>query len=339
MSSAAGSEPQRYVSTGSLPGRERVADLVDRCYAGHRAASGGRVSTTYPALADADPDLFGICVANTDGIRHEAGDARVPFTVMSVSKPFVLALVFEALGVDAVRALVGVNATGLPFNSLQAVDRAADGRTNPMVNAGAIATSALAVGDSPAARWEFLRQGLSRFAGRRLELDEATLESARGTNFRNRALAMLLADVDALELDPLEAVDLYTRQCCLEVTAVDIATMGATLADGGVQPVTGERVVSAAVARATLAVMSIAGMYEDSGDWLLDVGFPGKSGISGGIVAVSPGKGAIGVYSPPLDERGNSVRGQLVARQLSRELGLDLLGSAPVGTGTPPPPA
>ncbi|MDQ7993130.1 MAG: glutaminase A [Propionicimonas sp.] len=338
MSPATAEPEPRFVSTGSLPGRARVRALVDSCHAEYSAVARGRVSTVYPALAGADPDWFGLCLASIDGDTHEAGDARAPFTLMSVSKPFAFALACEELGVDAVRGLVGVNATGLPFNSLQAVDRTADGRTNPMVNAGAIATSSLAPGGSPAERWEFLQDGFSRFAGRRLSMDAATLESARTTNFRNRALAMLLADVDALDGDPLAAVDLYTRQCCLEVTAADIAMMGATLADGGVHPVTGRRVVSAAVARATLAVMSIAGLYESSGDWLLDVGFPGKSGISGGIVAVSPGKGALGVFSPPLDERGNSVRGQLVARRLARELGLDLLGSVPVGTANPPSP-
>ena len=323
-------EGEPFVSTGSLPGDVRVDELVDAAHSRFVNLDDGTLSQVYPALARANPDHFGICLTGADGTLHEAGDSRQGFTLMSVSKPFGFALVCEAVGIDKARALVGVNATGLPFNSVQAVDRAAGGRTNPMVNAGAIAVTSLAPGNDEAERWRFLSDGLSRFAGRKLGMDEATLESARATNFRNRALAMLLKEADALIGDPLEAVDLYTLQCCLEADAADLATMGATLADGGVNPVTGEAVVSPAVARATLAVMSISGMYEDSGEWLLDVGFPAKSGISGGVVAVSPGKGALGVYSPLLDARGNSVRGSRTAAFLARGLGLDLLGSEPV---------
>jgi glutaminase len=318
---------RRYVSTGALPSHARVGALVQRAHELSRSNPDGELSTVYPVLAQADPSRFGIALTEGDGVVHEAGDARVPFTLMSVSKPFVFALVCDEVGIAAARSLVGVNATGLPFNSAHAVDRAADGRTNPMVNAGAIAATSLVPGADLERRWAWLADGLARFAGRPLDLDEATLASARATNFRNRALAMLLRGADALVGDPESAVELYTRQCCLQATSVDLATMGATLADGGLNPVTGERVVTAAAARATLAVMSIAGMYEASGDWLLDVGYPGKSGISGGIVAVSPGKGALGLFSPLLDGDGNSVRGQLAARFLAAELGLDLLAA------------
>ncbi len=320
---------RRFVSTGSLPDDNLIDDLIRRAHAEFADVGDGEVSTVYPALAAADPNLFGICLTDNAGGVHAVGDAHAPFSLMSVSKPFVFALVAEALGPDEVRRLVGVNGTGLPFNSAQAVERTSDGRTNPMVNAGAIATTSLVPGYTHGQQWRRVVDGLSRFAGRPLELDPQTLASARETNFRNRALGMLLSASGALSGDPLVAVDLYTRQCSLEVTVVDLATMGATLADGGVNPVTGEQVVGPAVARATLAVMSIAGLYESSGDWLLDVGVPGKSGISGGVVAVSPGKGALGVFSPPLDNEGNSVRGQLVARHLAQELGLDLLGSTP----------
>jgi glutaminase len=321
---------RRYVSTGSLPPRRRVDELVLQAHARYRDNHDGVLSTVYPALAAGDPGRFGLALTERDGAVHEAGDTRVPFTLMSVSKPFVFALVCEEAGVDAVRELVGVNATGLPFNSARAVEQSPDGRTNPMVNPGAIAATSLVPRDDLEDRWLWLAERLSRFAGRPLELDEGVLASARATNFRNRALAMLLRGAGAIAGDPDEAVELYTRQCCLAVTAIDLATMGATLADGGVHPLTGERVVGAAAARAALAVMSIAGLYEASGDWLLDVGFPGKSGISGGLVAVSPGKGALGAFSPLLDTEGNSVRGQLAARFLAGELGLDLLSSAPV---------
>ncbi len=296
----------------------------------YRDLSDGAVSQVYPALAEADPALFGISVVDVGGGVTEAGDARVPFTIMSVAKPFVFALVSSAVGIDQVRGLVGVNATGLPFNSVEAVDRASGGRTNPMVNSGAIATVSLTPGATHEARWAFLIEGLSRFAGRPLALDEVVLESALDTNLRNRALAALLHSVGAIAGDPAAATDLYTRQSCLSVTAHDLAVMGATLADGGVNPVTGERVVDPDIARATLAVMTIAGLYETSGDWLLDVGVPGKSGIGGGIVTVSPGKGALGTFSPPLDEAGNSVRGQAAARYLTRGLGLDILASEPL---------
>ena len=320
---------ERYVSTGRLPLDGVVGELLDQSLAQFRDTSDGQLSRVYPVLAEADPDLFGLALVGVDGLTRFAGDAEVAFTVMSIAKPFVFALVSEEIGIADVRALVGVNPTGLPFNSIAAVERADRGRTNPMVNAGAIATTSLVPGGDPSARWDWLVDGLSRFAGRRLQVDADTLASARATNFRNRALAMLLQEAGALVGDPLVALDLYTQQCCLAVTAVDLATMGATLADGGVNPLTGERVVSAAVARATLAVMSVAGLYEGSGDWLLDVGFPGKSGISGGLVAVSPGKGALGAFSPLLDSDGNSVRGQLAARFLAAELGLDLFSSVP----------
>jgi glutaminase len=173
-------------------------------------------------------------------------------------------------------------------------------------------------------------EGLSRFAGRTLSVSEDVYRSASATNHRNRQIAAVLHERRRVYCDPADAVDLYTRQSCLAVTARDLAAMGATLADGGVNPITGERVVDAATCRSTLAVMTTAGLYETSGDWLYDVGLPGKSGIGGGIVVVSPGKGGLGTFAPPLDEAGNSVRGQLAARFLSRRLGLDLFLSKPV---------
>jgi len=320
----------RYVSTGGLPEVTTVAELVQAAYDRYRAIGAGSVSDVYPALARADPETFGICVAAIDGRRFEAGDSRRPFTIMSVAKPFVFAWTCQALGVAAIRTLVGVNATGLPFNSVQAVEQSSRGQTNPMVNPGAIATTSLTPGSSLDDRWQFIVEGLSRFAGRELLLDTDVLASALATNHRNRALAALLSSVGGLAGDPDEAIELYTRQSCLSVTATDLASMGATLADGGVCPTTQERVVDADVARVTLAVMTIAGLYETSGDWLLDVGVPGKSGIGGGIVTVSPGKGALGTFGPRLDQAGNSVKGQLAAQFLARQLGLDLLASQPV---------
>ena len=320
---------RRYTSPGSLPSAGAVEAAVHDAWDRFRRIGDGELSSVYPALAAADPGLCGAAVVSTRGAVHAVGDADVEFTIMSVAKPFVFALVSEAVGLTKVRELVGVNATGLPFDSIRAVEASVDGRTNPMVNAGAIATTSLVPGGAVTDRWQHIVDGLSRFAGRRLALDQDTLSSARDTNHRNRALANLLASKGSLEGEAVEAVDLYTQQSCLAVTAVDLAVMGATLADGGVNPVTGDAVVSVATAQATLAVMTVAGMYERSGDWLLDVGVPAKSGIGGGIVSVSAGKGALGTFSPLLDDAGNSVRGQLIARHLSLALGLDMLASSP----------
>jgi glutaminase len=248
---------------------------------------------------------------------------------MSVSKPFVFALVCERLGAAEARRRLGVNATGLPFNSLAAIERGDDGRTNPMVNGGAIASTSLAAGGSVDERWRFIHGGLSRFAGRELALAQDVYESALATNSRNHAIARCLQSFDRLYCAPGDAVDLYTRQCSLLVSARDLAVMGATLADGGVNPVTGERVVDASICHHTLAVMVTAGLYEGSGDWLYEVGLPGKSGIGGGIVTVSPGKGGLGTFAPRLDAMGNSVKGGLAATYLSAGLGLDLLSSQP----------
>ncbi|WP_037502594.1 glutaminase A [Solirubrobacter soli] len=310
-----------FVSTGALPAPEDVQAAVDEAYARSRDDTSGTVSDVYPALERVPPDLFGICVVGTSGTTYAVGDADREFTIMSVSKPFVFALVCERLGAAELRSRIGVNATGLAFNSAEAVERGVGGRTNPMVNSGAIATTSFAPD------WAFLRDGLSRFAGRELVLDHEVYASASATNARNQALARLVE----LGRDPAEAVDLYTRQCSLRVTAHDLAVMGATLADGGVNPVTRERVIDASVCHYTLAVMLTAGLYETSGEWLYDVGLPAKSGIGGGIVTVSPGKGGVGTFAPRLDTAGNSVRGQQVARHLSSELGMDLLISSPDG--------
>jgi glutaminase len=210
-----------------------------------------------------------------------------------------------------------------------AVEHGKDGRTNPMVNSGAIAAASLVPGAGFDEKWRFVQDGLSRFAGRSLPLNEEVYACAAETNIRNRSIARLLQSYGRIYMDPLEATDLYTRQCSLNVTARDLAVMGATLADGGVNPLTKERVVAATSCKAALAVMATAGLYETSGDWLYDIGLPGKSGIGGGIVTVSPGKGGLGTFSPRLDEAGNSVRGQLVARFLSEKLGLSLFASKP----------
>ena len=272
----------------------------------YRSETGGENSQTYPALARVPGGLFGICVAGISGSIYRAGDTGHEFTIMSVAKPFVFALVCEVLGDEEARQKLGVNATGFPFDSVAAVERSADGRSNPMVNAGAIAAVSLVPGGSSAAKWLFLRERLSAFAGRDLALSDEVYASASAANHRNRAIANFLASRGRIYSDPAEALDLYTRQSCLLTSAEDLAVMSATLADGGVNPVTGLRVVTPAVCQHALAVMATAGMYETSGDWLFDVGVPGKSGIGGGMVAVSPGKGGLGTSPPSSTGRGTA---------------------------------
>lgn len=319
----------RYTSTGRLPDAAGIQASVDEAYLAYRGVGRGDVATVYPALAAVPPGLFGICVATSSGALFTAGDVTHVFTIMSISKPFVFALICDRIGARHARHRLGVNATGLPFDSVVAVESADHGATNPMVNAGAIAAVSLVPGATAAAKWDFIAAGLSAFAGRELRVDQSAYASPASANRRNHAIAQLLASRGALYGDPAEALDLYTRQCCLALTTADLAVMGATLADGGVNPVTGVRVTGAEACRSTLAVMATAGMYETSGDWLYDTGVPGKSGISGGIVAVAPGKGAVGTFAPPLDRAGNSVRGQLAVRMLSRRLGLTLFDSEP----------
>jgi glutaminase len=316
-----------YVSTGHLPNPALVTALVAEAHARYKPNTDGENSQVYPALARVPSDLFGICVVGTSGNFHAAGDTDYEFSIMSVSKPFVFALVCQAIGAEEARERLGVNATGLPFNSVSAIERGPDGRTNPMVNAGAIATTSLVPGATADAMWQFIHDGLSRFAGRKLALNEEVYASASQSNFRNRSIARLLRSYDRIYCDPVQATDLYTRQSCLSVSAKDLAVMGTTLAGGGLNPLTKERIVDATICRYVLAVMTTAGLYETSGDWLYEVGLPGKSGISGGIITISPGKGALGTFAPLLDAAGNSIKGQLVARFLSQRLGMDLFCS------------
>lgn len=296
-----------------------------RAFAGDQ---GGHLSQAYPALASSSPDLFGLSVVELDGTTHSVGAADFEFTMMSLSKPFVYALLCREIGAAQAGSLIGVDATGLSFNSLEAIERSPDGRTNPMVNPGAIAATSLLPGDGEA-KWDILLAGLEAFAGKRLQLDHETYRCASETNKINRLAAQMLHSRGLLGCDPDLALDLYTRQCCLRVTATTIAVMGATLADGGTNPVSGKTVIPPAVCTPVLAVMTTAGMYQESGAWLYTVGQPAKSGISGGVVTVSPGKGALGVFSPPLDSAGNSVRSVKVAQFLSFEMGLNMLTSSP----------
>jgi len=321
-----------WVSNGHLPTAEVVQELVDEAHGRFAPVLDGQVADYIPALAAAAPESFGLCVSSCGGALFEAGEARVAFSIQSISKPFLFALICQAIGEEEAREKLGVNSTGLPFNSVLAVERSGEGLSNPMVNAGAIAATSLAPGACSEQKWAFIQDGFSRFAGRQLEVDRRVFDSELASNRRNAGLATLLSDHDRIWWDPDEATELYTRQCSLSVTAADLAVMAATLANGGRQPVTGEQVIEAIHCQHVLAVMVTAGLYETSGDWLYATGLPGKSGVAGGMITVAPGKGGLATYSPPLDEAGNSVRGQLTARFLSERLGLNLFASRPEGS-------
>ncbi len=321
----------RYISTGHLPDGAVVQQLVQEAHRRFAGVHEGAVADYIPALAAACPDHFGICVAGSAGELIAAGEAEQPFSIQSISKPFMFALVCQAIGEAAAREKLGVNSTGLPFHSVLAVERTSEGLSNPMVNAGAIAATSLAPGDDAEAKWAFIRAGFSRFAGRSLDVDGAVYASEMATNQRNSGIASLLASVERIWFDAEAATELYTRQCALQVTARDLAVMAATLANGGTNPLTGEPVIDAIHCQHVLAVMVTAGLYETSGDWLYATGLPGKSGVSGGLITVAPGKGGLATYAPRLDGASNSVRGQLTARFLAEELGLNLFASRPGG--------
>jgi glutaminase len=317
------------VSTGQLPEIADVQRLLSASYEAVRPVDEGDVASYIGALASTPPDLFGAAITGVGGGVAEVGDSDHEFSIQSVSKPFTFALVVESIGADAARSRVGVNSTGQRFDSVMAVELNEERTMNAMVNAGAIATASLLPGATAADKWALAREGLDRFAGKNLVFDDDVYASESETNLRNQGIAHLLAGYGRLGFDPDEATDIYTRLCSLRVTARDLSVMGATLADGGVNPVTGERVVSADTCRRVLAVLATAGLYERSGEWLYEIGLPGKSGVSGGIVTIAPGKGGLGTFSPRLDHAGNSVRGTKLTALLSHQLGLDIFASQP----------
>lgn len=284
----------------------------------------GALAAYIPELAGVDPNGFGMSLSSADGHVYQSGDATVEFTIQSISKPLTYALALHQLGEEAVDAKIGVEPSGEAFNEIS-VDRVSKTPKNPMINAGAIAAVSLIEGADADERFECIRDFYSACAGRQLHLDEQVYLSEKATGSRNRAIAYMLQSFGVLEGDPDEVLDVYFRQCSLKVTSTDLARIGATLARGGVNPMTGRRVTDNHVAQRTLSVMVTCGMYDAAGDWVTGVGLPAKSGVGGGIMAVLPGQLGIGVYSPLLDAKGNSVRGVRVCRSLSRQLGLHFL--------------
>jgi len=290
------------------PRFDPIGDALGRIRAQFLDDDRGAVADYIPELGGADPAAFGLALVGTAGSVYRAGEADLPFTIQSISKPFAYALALADAGVGGVLARVGVEPSGEAFNAIS-LEPGTGRPSNPLINAGAILTTSLVRGTGPAERFERIRDLLSRCAGRDLGVDEAVFRSEHDTGDRNRALAYLMRHAGSLSVDVEDVVDTYFRQCSILVTAVDLATMAATLANGGVNPRTGDDVLERSVAEQVLTVMATCGMYDFSGEWLFRVGLPAKSGVSGGIVAVSPSQFGIGLYSPRLDGRGNSVRG------------------------------
>ncbi len=285
------------------------------------ALDGGAVADYIPALASADPATFGISIVTVNGTRYSVGDSDHAFTIQSVSKPFVYGMALTDRGVDDVRHRVGVEPTSDAFNSIR-VDEESNRPFNPLVNTGAIVTTGLVRGDTEAAQWQRIVDGFESFTGRTLEVDEVVYASEAATGDRNRAIAYLMRNLGMLEGDPEAILRLYFRQCSLLVTTDDLAVAAATLAAGGRNPVTGRRALDERLNERILSIMQTCGMYDAAGAWAVDVGFPSKSGVSGAVVAVLPGQAGVAVYSPPLDGRGNSLRGIEVCRRLAGDFGL-----------------
>ncbi|WP_224769077.1 glutaminase [Nocardioides ochotonae] len=281
----------------------------------------GELAAYIPELAQADPDRLGLALATVDGQVYGVGDHDVAFTIQSISKPFAYALAIAEHGLDAVLERVGVEPSGDAFNELS-LELGTGRPFNPMINAGALTAHAL-LDD------ETVQRGFSAFAGRKLEVDETVLASELAEADRNRAIAFMLRSHGIIEADAQEVVEGYTRQCSLLVTARDLAVMAATLASGGVHPVTGERVVAHAVTRQVMAVMATCGMYDAAGDWFTSVGIPAKSGVAGGLIGALPGQAGLATFSPRLDRHGNSVRGVQVFERLSRDMGMHLMEVPP----------
>jgi glutaminase len=301
-----------------------IRAYLDRLHTRYSAVHDGDVATYIPELAKADADWFGISVATTDGYVYEVGDARQLFTIQSISKPFVYGLALEDRGREAVLKRIGVEPTGEAFNSISLAPETGC-PLNPMINAGAIASTSLVAGNSSSDKLDRLLAMLSSYAGRPLMLDHAVYESERDTGHRNRAIGHLLRNFNIIGEDPEPALNLYFQQCSVAVDCRDLALMAATLANGGVHPLTHERAIRRDFVDSILSVMATCGMYDYAGEWLYRVGLPAKSGVAGGVLAVLPGQLGIGVFSPRLDRRGNSVRGIAVCKDLSSDFNLHFL--------------
>ena len=313
------------------PRRELVEAVVKEAYEKFKNDANGKNADYIPYLAQVDSKLFGVAIVTTDNQVFTLGDVNYSFSIQSISKVFTLALAMEELGPNKVFEKVGSEPTGRPFNSpLAAVDMPTH-TGNPLVNAGAIATTSLISGRDAEDKWNKILNFYSKAAGEKLVLIDEVYKSEAATNTGNKALSMLLAKYDRIYADPFESVDIYTKQCSVGVNAAQLARMGATLANNGVNPATGEQVIKREDIPHILSTMTMAGLYDGSGGWAWHVGLPAKSGVGGGIVAIVPGKGAIAVFAPPLDEAGNSVKAQEVIAYVTEKLSYNLYSPSSVG--------
>jgi glutaminase len=313
------------------PRRELVESVVREAYEKFRSDPSGKNADYIPYLAQVDSKMFGIAIVTTDNQVLTLGDVKYSFSIQSISKVFTLALAMEELGPDKVFAKVGSEPTGRPFNSPLAVVDMPSHSGNPLVNAGAIATTSLISGQNAAEKWNKILDFYSKAAGEKLVLIDEVYKSEAATNTGNKALSMLLAKYDRIYADPFESVDIYTKQCSVGVNATQLARMGATLANNGINPATGQQVIKSEDIPHILSAMTMAGLYDGSGGWAWHVGLPAKSGVGGGIVAIAPGKGAIAVFAPPLDEAGNSVKAQKVIEYVAQRLNYNLYSPSSVG--------
>lgn len=313
------------------PNRERVEAAVREAFDKYRSDTNGKNADYIPYLAQVDSKLFGVAVVTTDNQVFELGDVKYSFSIQSISKVYTLALAMEELGYDKVFQRIGSEPTGRAFNSVLAVVDMPTHTGNPLVNAGAIATTSLISGKNEDEKWNKILDFYSRVAGEKLVLIDEVYKSEAATNAGNKALSMLLAKYDRIYADPFESVDIYTKQCSVGVNATQLARMGAVLANNGKNPATGEQVIKAEDVPYILSTMMMAGLYDSSGAWAWHVGLPAKSGVGGGIVAIVPGKGAIAVFAPRLDEAGNSVKAQKVIEFVADRLDFNLFSPQSVG--------
>ncbi len=313
------------------PNRERVEAIVREAFDKYRSDTNGKNADYIPYLAQVDSKLFGIAVVTTDNQVFELGDVKYSFSIQSISKVYTLALAMEELGHDKVFQRIGSEPTGRAFNSVLAVVDMPTHTGNPLVNAGAIATTSLISGKSEDEKWNKILDFYSKVAGEKLVLIDEVYKSEAATNAGNKALSMLLAKYDRIYADPFESVDIYTKQCSVGVNATQLARMGAVLANNGKNPATGEQVIKPEDVPYILSTMMMAGLYDSSGAWAWHVGLPAKSGVGGGIVAIVPGKGAIAVFAPRLDEAGNSVKAQKVIELVADKLDYNLFSPQSVG--------
>ncbi len=304
-----------------------IQKAVDAAYAKYQNLQEGKNADYIPALAKVDPKLFGIAVVTADGKVYTAGNVATEVSIQSISKVFTAAQVIQEQGLDSIAKRIGVDATGARFNSIIAIEgvKTVVGtgapEMNPLVNPGAISATGMVTGANADAVWAKIIGIHNDSAGRTLKVLQDVYKSESDSNQRNQAIGALMLAYGYIKSNWPQAVDLYTRQCSIGVNAKDLGTMAATLAFGGKNPVTGKQVIDPAKVPGVLAIMATAGLYDDSGKWLYHTGLPAKSGVGGGLIAVSPGKFGIAVMSPPLDDAGNSVRGQKAITDISNALG------------------